>query len=368
MALRRLRGRSRKIAYGQWLRRRPRLAAIIEDLGGRRLVCSCTSKEGCLVEELQRYYEEAKVSQAPTVVYAGQGCPKHKCRKSRWSPPFKPHVDGTPSQCVIKNARWLLSDAPEAKELIAGLPELLGKQLVCDCEAGEPCHVEMLTWLANTAGARSLCGAKQFRHQALHNYCQFIQSPAQFFAPVPVKFPQEGFCKAIRKLFRQKWTEEWKPPVLEDIISGPPFTTYFTWLEDNEHDSSSPQPPAVLSKVAKSLRAVTEQNQRGHYFSSTPVAQTVGTGLEAQQHMEAATGHAKDSRFPMDNDSLFDPELACAAEWTLRNRSQLARARTRLFSAVRDLSNRLEPLTGILRKHQTGTVRKIAGHVNLGHP
>ena len=260
--MRTLRGRRRAEAYRSWLQGQEELKHLVDDLQGRRLVCSCTSSEGCLVEELQKYYLEVKVNEAVPPVYVGQGCPQGKYCSTCWSSPFRPHVDGTPSQCVMKYARWLQSGEHEAVALLGRLQELAGVQLVCDCQAGVPCHAELLVQLANSASTLAKFAQQQLRPQPLYTY--YLLSPAaQMFAPVPVRFPQEAFCKAIRKLFPQEWTADWRPPIVEDILNSEPFTIFPQWLDDNDQDSASPLPPAALSTVAKSLRAVTEQNQRG---------------------------------------------------------------------------------------------------------
>lgn len=65
-------------------------------------------------------------------------------RPSKWGNPFVIGRDGTRAQVIAKYRAWLLrNDA-----LMAALPELRGKDLVCWC-APSPCHGDVLLELAN---------------------------------------------------------------------------------------------------------------------------------------------------------------------------------------------------------------------------
>lgn len=74
-------------------------------------------------------------------------------RPSKWGNPFT-HLRGkslaqfqveTVAQAVDAHRDWLL----QQPELIAALPELRGKHLVCWCKPG-PCHGDILLKLANS--------------------------------------------------------------------------------------------------------------------------------------------------------------------------------------------------------------------------
>ena len=63
---------------------------------------------------------------------------------SKWRNPFRVGRDGSRAQVVAKYRAWLLQQS----ELMAALPELRGKDLVCWC-APEACHADVLLELAN---------------------------------------------------------------------------------------------------------------------------------------------------------------------------------------------------------------------------
>jgi hypothetical protein len=65
-------------------------------------------------------------------------------RPSKWGNPFIIGRDGTREAVIAKYRAWIVRQPA----LMAALPELRGKNLVCWC-APERCHAEVLIELAN---------------------------------------------------------------------------------------------------------------------------------------------------------------------------------------------------------------------------
>ncbi len=76
----------------------------------------------------------------PQYVYIGREVPRHKVRGSKWGNPFVIGTHGTRAQVVRQYALWLQSQP----QLIADLPDLRGKTLVCWCKP-EACHGDVLS-------------------------------------------------------------------------------------------------------------------------------------------------------------------------------------------------------------------------------
>lgn len=74
----------------------------------------------------------------PDAIYVGRGC------GSRWGNPFIIGRDGTRAEVISKYKAWL----PQQRHLIAQLPSLRGRDLVCFC-APLPCHGDILLEAAN---------------------------------------------------------------------------------------------------------------------------------------------------------------------------------------------------------------------------
>jgi hypothetical protein len=73
---------------------------------------------------------------SPDRVYVG--------RPSKWGNPFKIGRDGSREEVIARYREWILRQPA----LMAALPDLRGKDLVCWC-APEPCHADVLLELAN---------------------------------------------------------------------------------------------------------------------------------------------------------------------------------------------------------------------------
>ena len=69
-------------------------------------------------------------------------------RPSPWGNPFVIGRDGTRAEVIAKYETWLLQQS----RLLARLPELRGKSLVCWCSPA-PCHCDVLLRLANSESA-----------------------------------------------------------------------------------------------------------------------------------------------------------------------------------------------------------------------
>ena len=67
-------------------------------------------------------------------------------RPSRWGNPFRVGVDGDRAECV---RRYEFEYLPTRPDLLAQLPRLRGRLLVCYCPLDEPRHGDVLARMAN---------------------------------------------------------------------------------------------------------------------------------------------------------------------------------------------------------------------------
>ena len=82
----------------------------------------------------------------PGAVYIGYAMRWYRLPASRWRNPFIGKLkEGIPREEVIAEYRAWVCDQPH---LMAAIPELRGRNLVCWC-APEPCHGDVLLRLAN---------------------------------------------------------------------------------------------------------------------------------------------------------------------------------------------------------------------------
>jgi hypothetical protein len=77
-------------------------------------------------------------------VYIGRAAPRHGLRASKWANPYVIGRDGARDEVIAKYERRLRDERPD---LMAALPELRGKDLVCWC-APLACHGDVILRLA----------------------------------------------------------------------------------------------------------------------------------------------------------------------------------------------------------------------------
>ena len=87
----------------------------------------------------------AKIGHVPDgAVYIGRFNSRYRVAASKWRNPFVVGRDGSRAEVIEKYRQWIIGQP----ELLAALPELRGKDLVCWC-APEACHGQILVELAN---------------------------------------------------------------------------------------------------------------------------------------------------------------------------------------------------------------------------
>ena len=77
-------------------------------------------------------------------VYIGRAVPRSRLKASIWGNPFVIGRDSSRDEVIAKYRAWIVRQPA----LMAALPELRGKNLVCWC-APERCHADVLIELAN---------------------------------------------------------------------------------------------------------------------------------------------------------------------------------------------------------------------------
>ena len=80
----------------------------------------------------------------PNTVYVGRRNIRYGLPASKWANPFRIGRDGTRDEVIAKSRAWVL----QRPELMAALPEMRGKDLVCWC-VPFACHGDVLLALAN---------------------------------------------------------------------------------------------------------------------------------------------------------------------------------------------------------------------------
>ena len=160
------------------------------------------------------------------MVRVGHGSASTK-QRSKWAFPFLPGRNYTYQGAALSYADWLLGISVEALQLRAGLSELCGCALACECPPGQPCHGEVLAAAAAEADSRpAAASGPPLSSRPAHRWSDHwgheraakrrrlaarTAAVAALFAAgaatgaipkrVPCRWPQESFQAAFRSLF-----------------------------------------------------------------------------------------------------------------------------------------------------------------------
>jgi hypothetical protein len=86
-----------------------------------------------------------------SVVNLKDGYDVRVCRPSKWGNPFQIGLDGTREKVIQKYEIWIR----HRPDLLAALPELVGKRLGCHCKP-LPCHGDVLVKLIQERGLETV--------------------------------------------------------------------------------------------------------------------------------------------------------------------------------------------------------------------
>ena len=182
---------------------------------------------------------------------------------------------------------------------------------------------------------------------------------------VKSRWPQSAVERALRKLFPRDWTFGAKMPILEDVLVRPAFNMYLDFVDEMGVESWREQGPLNILSQPKAWRSAAVGVQRSTTFSKAPVPQLVPDGLSFDEHFAFVSANAGTLKFPMDSEKVVDLDVRFAAREMARNLHHLGIVRRELMHSLRELSERLLPLTEHLRTFQETSASAIAGKIHV---
>ena len=132
--------------------------------------------------------------------------------------------------------------------------------------------------LAATGGDLSLALTCPARTRAQAPLCQRVK----------VMWQQEAVATAFARLYPPGVFEGFSFPFTEDIINGPPFSTYFEWREQEGLPCGVPLPPAIFSKRGGARAKGAYGVQVGTFSQRQALPHLVSFGLSDDDHFSKA--------------------------------------------------------------------------------
>ncbi len=293
--------------------------------------------------------------ESPPAVFVGQGSATFRASRTIWSSPFVVGRDGEHQAC----RRWYAERLIEDEEALARTADLAGRELVCECDIGFPCHADALAVaaLGMVKGGHSLARELLSHVRSGGNWPSIPPRPRQ-------RWPQEGLQQAVKAIIPSQLRDV-PFPFIEDIVNAAPFVNYLQWREQEGDAWWVEQAPSWNYIRTPAWQRTLEGRQDGAFLSKVATRPLVSFDLDKREHLHAAQEVVADRGFPLDNATGFDADLRFAAEATIRDRATLRKARESASTAIKHLALRLRPLAAALRDIQPSSVQAVAGDMNL---
>ena len=151
-------------------------------------------------------------------------------------------------------------------------------------------------------------------------------------------------------------------PCLEDLINQEPFVSFANWCDDS--DIALPV-GNTLGLLSAGRTAASLGRQAGALSSKRALPAVLGTGLTSEEHFAAALQFGAGGSLPFDDDTAAPADLQFAAERTASHAPEIRAWRQQCAAAVKELSDRLQPVSAALRTRQSATVRAVAGRMHV---
>ena len=170
---------------------------------------------------------------------------------------------------------------------------------------------------------------------------------------------------AFRKLFPAAWFEEFKFPLIEDLINQPPFSSFPSWLSDCGLDWDQPLGPHNAGRQAMLVQRHAEGQQARAHSHRAALPPLFPFGLTPDEHFQQAL-HRAQLPLPFEHAPVLDQDLQFAAYLHAKVRGHLRRWRQQAVGSLRELKQRWQGVTAMLRSRQEPAIQQVTKDRDLG--
>ena len=301
-------------------------------------------------------------------LYVGMGSHAHRLRTTKWKSPVVPGHDCSEDEWLIQYVDHICSSG-----LWNQLSELEGLTLTCDCPWQSLCEADILAGLffeftSPQPKPRVQQAAGPATKASLRRSVILAASGAQgaqIPASVPQRWTQDTVILAFRKLFPAAWFEEFKFPLIEDLINQPPFSSFPSWLSDVGLDWDQPLGPHNAGRQAMLVQRHAEGQQAGAHSHRAALPPLFPFGLTPDEHFQQSLQRAQQP-LPFEHAPVLDQDLQFAAYLHAKVRGHLRRWRQKAVGALRELKQRWQGVTATLRSRQEPAIQQVTKERDLG--
>eukprot|EP00435_Cladocopium_sp_Y103_P018485 s228_g4.t1 len=293
----------------------------------------------------------------PTHIYIGPGHFSHRWAVGPWANPFLAGRDGTHFEVVVLYMRWLLTN----QDLLALLPELQGKVLVCDCPANRLCHGDVLAtavWQHCGQHPHTSAGRPPVRTvMALVTGTRVVSASAHFDqAEVVETF--KAWCHFI------PWAD-FRFPIIADLLRADAFHRFRAWQQSRAGFAGLPSGPRLLGAQERPMFRMSLGTQTGAAASAKAAPPLVPFGLGPDGHFIFAR-QVQALGTPFELEPLVDDDLTFAATLSATWGTQIRSQRGRSLRLLNEMGRRWQPVTDYMRQFQPPEVASATAGRHLG--
>lgn len=220
-------------------------------------------------------------------LYVGMGSHAHRLTTTKWKSPVVPGHDCAEDEWLIHYVDHICSSG-----LWNQLSELEGLTLTCDCPWQSLCEADILAGLffefTSPQPKPRVQQAAGPATKALLRRSVILAASGAHGAQIPVSVPQrwtqDTVILAFRKLFPAAWFEDFKFPLIEDLINQPPFSSFPSWLSDFGLDWDQPLGPHNAGRQAMLVQRHAEGQQAGAHSHRAALPPLLPFGLTPDEH------------------------------------------------------------------------------------
>ena len=217
---------------------------------------------------------------------------------------------------------------------------------MCDCPWQSCCEVDILVGLcfdatapdANLASSRVVGRPTgQQLHRAVLLATTVSRASASLVPPSIPVLTQEAVVLAFRKLFPGPWFDDFRFPMIEDLVNNPVFRAYPEWLQERGALWDGPLGPSMAPAAVRLAQRTSEGQQAGAFSQRASLPPLLSYGLEPDDHFVQARALSQQP-LPTENLAVLDTDLHFAAFMTAKSRGHLRGFRQTAVKVLRELT------------------------------
>ena len=223
-----------------------------------------------------------------------------------------------------------------------------------------PTSHAMLTSLLHTTTQQFILQAGKSRSRASLPHVGF----ARLVTMTPALMSQVSAQLAIRSQFPLADFSQVRWPILEDVINDEAFLGFRAWIQQQGESADGPLGPMILPRAGVHVARASLAEQSGAAARKSSLPPLVPFGLEPEEHF-AYSQYIHELGTPLESPVELDRDLHFAAHEMVAHYSHLIDHRAACVYQLKVLSDRLSPVSDLLRAQQVPSVRAANPKVHL---